>query len=404
MFSIGLIKEGKVPADNRVALSPQQAHWLEEQYQVKVIVQPCPTRCFTNAEYQRAGLELSDDLSGCDLLLGIKEVPIDELIPSKSYMFFSHTKKQQSHNQKLMKAMLEKNITLIDYECLEHEDGQRILGFGFFAGIVGAHNGMLAYGKRTSTFNLCRVGECADYKKLINTYFELKLPNVKVAVTGSGRVSSGILEIMNLMDIIEVEPDEFLEREFSYPVYAHIKGSTLYENKATGTYNREDFHHNPSQYRSKFKPYLSQSDVLMNGTYWDKNVPALFTWHDMLAPNFRIQTIADISDDKDGGVPCNLGDSTIDDPVYGVDPVSRQMIDPYQKGGVDVMAVGNLPNELPRDASVYFGDQLIKYVLADAVKGTSDVIERATMVKNGQVTERFAYLQNYAEGRASLVD
>ncbi|HEX8460400.1 MAG TPA: NAD(P)-dependent oxidoreductase, partial [Segetibacter sp.] len=328
----------------------------------------------------------------------IKEVPVAQLIPAKKYMFFSHTKKQQPHNRKLLKSILDKNITLIDYECLEHDDGQRIIGFGFFAGVVGAHNGMMAYGKRSGQYDLCRVGQCLGYKELINTYFGLKLPNVKIAVTGSGRVASGVLEIMNLLDVIEVEPEEYLERDFSYPVYVHLKGNDLYRHKSNGNYKREDFHQNPKSYRSIFQPYLSQTDILMNGIYWEKGVPQLFTWQDMLAFDFRIQTIADISDDKEGGVPCNLGDSTIENPVYGVDPVSRQVIDPFQKGSVDVMAVSNLPNELPRDASSYFGDQLLKYVMDDLLKGGSTVIERATMVNNGKLCPRYSYLKEYVEG------
>ncbi len=399
MFLIGLIREGKVPADSRVALTPLQCKWIHQNFtDVKVTVQPCPARCFTNTEFAKAGVELKEDVSDCDLLLGIKEVPVGQLMAGKHYMFFSHTKKKQPHNQKLLQAIIEKRITLIDFECLEHGDGQRILGFGFFAGIVGAHNGIMAYGKRTGAYNLCRVNECKSYRYLIETYFGLKLPNIKVAVTGSGRVASGVLEIMNLLGIIEVEADEFLEREFSYPVYVHLKGHDLYEHKVTGAYNREDFHLNAKQYRCKFPEYVSQTDILMNGIYWDKNVPPLFSWQDMLKPAFRIVTIADISDDRQGGVPCNIGDASIENPVYGVDAISRQVIDPYQKAGVDVMAVSNLPNELPRDASNYFGEQLIKYVLDDIRKGTSPVIERATIVKEGKLTEPFMYLEDYAFG------
>lgn len=400
MFLIGLIREGKIPADNRVALTPKQCRWIQENTpDIKVAVQPCTNRCFSDKEYLTAGIELREDLQACDLLLGIKEVPADCLLKEKRYMFFSHTKKEQPHNQKMLQEIIKKKITLIDFECLEHEDGQRILGFGFFAGIVGAHNGMWAYGKRTKTYSLCRVGECKEYKQLINTYFGLKLPDIKVAVTGSGRVASGILEIMNLMDIIEVEPDEFLQREFSYPVYVHLKGHDLYKHKQTGKYNRIDFHSNPQSYTSKFRPYIYQADILMNGTYWEKNIPPLFQWQDMLSKDFRIKTIADVSDDVRGGVPCNLGNGTIEFPIYGVDPVSRQVINPYQKGGVDIMAVSNLPNELPRDASSYFGDQLIKYVLEEIRKDESPVIERATIVKEGKLTDQYAYLKEYAEGK-----
>lgn len=400
MFLIGLIREGKIPADNRVALTPRQCRWIQENRpEIKVVVQPCTNRCFSDKEFSAAGIELKEDLQDCDLLLGIKEVPVNFLLSKKKYIFFSHTKKEQPHNQKMLQAIVEKEITLIDYECLEHEDGQRVLGFGFFAGIVGAHNGMWAYGKRTGTYSLCRVGECKEYKQLINTYFGLKLPAIKVAVTGSGRVASGILEILNLMDIVEVEADEFLQREFSYPVYVHLKGHDLYKHKLHGKYSREDFHANPAKYSSRFTPYIYHTDILMNGTYWEKNIPALFSWEDMLSHDFRIQTIADISDDIQGGVPCNLGNSTIEFPVYGVDPVSRQIIDPYQKGGVDIMAVSNLPNELPRDASSYFGDQFIKYILDEIRINDSPVIERAAIVKEGKLTNQYLYLADYAEGK-----
>ena len=399
MFTIGLIREGKIPADNRVALTPAQCKWLCNNFSgTRVIVQPCVNRGFKDHEYTRAGIEINENLQQCDLLLGIKEVPIGHLLPGKKYLFFSHTKKKQPHNQKLLKAILDKKITLIDYECLEHEDGQRIIGFGFFAGIVGAHNGMMAYGQRTRLYQLCRVGQCADYKQLINTYFGLKLPNIKIAVTGSGRVASGVLEIMNLLDVIEVEPEDYLQRNFNYPVYVHLKGNDLYYHKTKGNYSRGDFHNNPADYRSKFVPYLSQADILLNGIYWEKNIPRLFSWFDMLSYDFRIQTIADISDDKEGAVPCNLGDSTIENPVYGVDAVSRQIIDPYQKGGIDIMAISNLPNELPRDASSYFGDQLLKYIIPDLLNAGSPVIDRATMVYEGRLTERYKYLEEYAAG------
>ncbi|MDB5193958.1 MAG: lysine ketoglutarate reductase [Segetibacter sp.] len=399
MLVIGIIREGKLPADNRVALTPAQCKWLQKNFtDIKVVVQECKCRCYTNEEYKKAGIEIRESLNECDLLLGIKEVPVDHLIAGKTYMFFSHTKKLQPHNRKLMQAMVEKQITLIDYECLEHEDGQRIIGFGFFAGIVGAHNGIMAYGKRTGEFELGRVYEVNDYRKLIHTYFGLKLPNIKIAVTGSGRVASGILEIMNLLDVIEVEPDEFVSREFTYPVFVHLKGSDLYEHKVTGKYNRDDFHANASAYRCMFPDYLAHTDILMNGIYWDQNIPRLFTWEDMLRHDFRIKTIADITDDTGGSVPCNLGDSTIENPVYGIDPISRQVVDPYRKNSVDIMAVSNLPNELACDASRYFGEQLIKYVLDDIRKGTSPVIERATMLKAGKLTDNYSYLHEYAYG------
>ncbi len=396
MTRIGLIREGKIPADNRVALTPAQCKWIQKNAPgIKITAQSSPTRCFSDREYISAGVEITEDMSGCDVLLGIKEVPVDQLIPGKTYMFFSHTKKKQPHNQGLLRAILDKKITLIDYECLEHEDGQRIIGFGFFAGVVGAHNGMMAYGARTGLFNLDRVYKQRSFRELIHTYFGLRLPNVKIAVTGSGRVAHGIIEIMNLMGIHEVEPEDYLKRRFSYPVYTQLKGAELYMKKEGSGYSREEFHNFPEKYNCRFLPYAAQTDILMNGVYWDKNVPRLFEKSDVAGDHFIIQTIADITDDANGSVPINLGDQTIEDPVYGVDRQSLQKTAPYLPNSIDVMAVGNLPNELPRDASRYFGEQLIKHVLEDLVGNSSELLKRATITENGQLTPLFSYLEDY---------
>ncbi len=396
MLHIGLIREGKIPQDNRVALTPAQCKWLQKNFaDIKIVAQQAPNRCYTDAEYERAGVEVKEDMSDCNLLLGIKEVPVDMLLEGKRYMFFSHTKKMQKGNQKLFKAILDKKITLIDYECLEHEDGTRIIGFGFFAGIVGAHNGMMAYGNRTGEFKLQRVGSVNSFQKLIHTYFGLKLPNIKIAVTGTGRVAHGVLEIMNLLGIHEVEPEEYLETEFTYPAYVHLKGANLYAHKETGKYNRNDFHTNPELYNCRFTEYISNTDILINGIYWEKNIPRLFEMEDIKRTDFRIKTIADITDDLNGSVPCNLGDSTINDPVYGIDKTDFSKTAPYLPNSIDIMAVGNLPNELARDASRYFGEQLIKYVLDDIRLGGSKLITHATMVNAGKINEPYNYMSEY---------
>ena len=396
MLKIGLIREGKIPTDNRVALTPAQCKWLHKNFtDVRVTVQQCSNRCYSDKEYQQAGIEVTDSVANCDVLMGIKEVPVNMLVPGKTYLFFSHTKKLQPYNQRLIQAIAAQKITLIDYECLEHEDGTRIIGFGFFAGIVGAHNGMMAYGNRTGKFKLQRVGSVNSFQKLIHTYFGLKVPIIKIAVTGSGRVAHGVLEIMNLLGINEVEPEEYLQKKFTYPVYVHLKGANLYAHKQTGKYSRDDFHEKPQDYTCKFIAFASETDILLNGVYWNKDVPRLFELADMAKENFNISTIADITDDVSGSVPCNIGDCSIDDPIYGVDRHTFKRTAPYLPNTVDVMAVGNLPNELPRDASRYFGEQLIKFVLDDIRKGGSETISKATIIKDGQLTEPFNYMQQY---------
>lgn len=398
MLKIGLIQERKFPPDNRVALTPAQCKWVHKNFpNIVIAAEFSDHRCFTDKEFLMAGVDIRQNLDDCDVLLGIKEVPVDSLIPGKTYLFFSHTKKKQPHNQKLLRAILDKKITLIDYECLEHEDGQRIIGFGFFAGVVGAHNGIMAYGNRTGAFQLQRVYKQRSFRELIHTYFGLKLPDIKIAVTGSGRVAHGILEVMNLLEVHEVEPDEYLQKKYSYPVYVQLKGADLYAHKSSGNYSRQHFHEQPEEYLSKFVPYAFETDVLMNGVYWDKNIPRLFEKEILQDPRFRIQVIADVTDDANGSVPINLGDQTIEDPVYGVDKKTFQKTRPGLSSSIDVMAVGNLPNELPRDASRYFGEQLIKFVLPYLSEGSS-IIDRATMVKDGELTKGYDYLTEYARG------
>ena len=398
MTTIALIREGKIPLDNRVALTPVQCKWVQKQYGVKIIVEQSAHRCFDDKEYKRAGIYVREEVEEADIFIGIKEVGVTDLVEGKTYLFFSHTKKKQPHNQKLFQTIIEKKITLIDFECFEHEDGQRIIGFGFFAGIVGAHNGMMAFGNRTKAFNLERVYQQKDFRSLIHSYFGLKLPNIKIAVTGSGRVAHGITEIMNLMGVIEVEKEEYLAREFSYPVYVQLKGADLYKHESDGSYSRTDFHFYPAEYKCYFSAYTNNTDVLMNGIYWDKEAPRLFEKQDIAADNFRIQTIADITDDVNGSIPINLGDQAIEDPVYGVDKTTTKKTTPYLPGSIDIMAVGNLPNELPRDASRYFGEQLIKYILPDLLSGDTPAIEKATIVKQGVITKPFSYLKDYANG------
>ncbi|HMN32860.1 MAG TPA: NAD(P)-dependent oxidoreductase [Chitinophagaceae bacterium] len=400
MIKIGIIKEGKIPQDNRVPFSPVQCKNIQEKFSgVKFTVQPSPNRCFNDDEYLSQGIELNEDLSDCDILFGVKEPIIDSLIPNKTYLFFSHTKKAQPYNQKLMKALIEKKIRMIDYECLTHDDGHRIVGFGYWAGVVGAHNGLLTYGKKFKQFSLKTVHSLKNFQELKDTYENFFLPPIKIALTGSGRVATGVLDILQYLDVAEVSVDDYLSKRFTYPVFVHLKGKDLYARKDDSTYQRDDFHANPQDYTCLFLPFSKMTDILMNGIYWDKNIPRLFELEDMKRPDFNLPVISDITCDENGSVPCNIGSTSIADPVYGFDKNTMSKAPPFQNSFdvVDVMAVDNLPNELPRDASKYFGAFLEEYVLPDLVKNSSSgVIERATICKAGKLTSFYEYLSDYA--------
>ncbi len=400
MIRIGIVREGKTPPDNRTPFSPKQCKEIQTHYpEVQFMVQPSAIRCFTNEEYQQQGILVHEDLSACSIVFGVKEALIETLIPGKTYLFFSHTKKKQAHNKKLMHALIEKKIRMIDYECLTHDDGHRVVGFGYWAGVVGAHNGLLTYGKKMQTFDLKPVFTYKNFLELKESYETFFVPPIKIIVTGSGRVSTGVLDILNYLDIAQVSPEDFIQKQFDYPVFTHLKGKDLYERIDNARYDREDFHLHPTEYRCLFLKYATVSDILMNGVYWDKDIPRLFELTDMQNTNFKLPVIADITCDENGSVPCNVGSTIISDPTYGFDKISLTKTIPFQQNEniVDVMAVDNLPNELPRDASKYFGGYLQTYILPDLISNSrSGIIERATICEDGKLTSYFEYLKEYA--------
>lgn len=399
-MKIGIIKETKTPPDSRVPLTPSQCKKLMEQHpNVEVFVQPSKSRSYKDEEYTSHGIKLQEDLSDCDVLMGVKEVKIETLIPQKTYFFFSHTIKEQPYNKPLLKAVLEKQIQLIDYEVITNENGQRVIAFGRWAGIVGAHNGILACGKRTGAFDLKPMHQCFDYKEAQSYYKNLPLGNVKIVLTGTGRVSNGAKEVLDLMNIKQVSSKDFLEKKFDEAVYCQLKANEMF---ATGVDNHFDpsFFKNPSEYHSIFEPFTKVADLMINGIYWDNRGPAFFTKEAMKSKDFNIKTIADITCDiaPEASIPSTLRAAVIGDPVFGYNPKTEQEETPYQEGVIDMMTVDNLPNELPRDASEDFGKQFLTYVLPELLKAESKMIFNASITqKNGKLNEPFLYLTNYSK-------
>ena len=399
MIRIGLIRERKSPPDSRVALTPEQCVEMMQKYPgMQVVAEPSPNRCYADDEYRAAGIEVTENLTSCDVLLGIKEVKEDYIIPGKTYFFFSHTKKKQPYNQKMMQALIQNKVRLIDYECLTHADEQRILGFGFYAGVVGAHNGLLTYGKKTGLYDLPAAHSVNSFADLLRVYEDINLPPIKIVVTGSGKVASGIIEVMTHFDIESVEPEDFLTHEYDYPVYTHLTGGDLYARKDNDLFSRNDFHANPTAYKCLFHKYIPQTDILMNGIYWDAHIARLFEKQDIQRSDWRTSVISDITCDIDGSVPINVGASSIADPVYGIDRKTGERVLPFQntRNTIDVMAVDNLPNELPRDASHYFGAHFEKFILKELMSGNSTIISRATICDGGKLTPHYDYLSYYA--------
>lgn len=397
-LKIGLIREGKVPPDKRVPFTPLQAEEIEQRYpHVKLVCQQSEVRCFKDEEYRELDIAVSPSVDHCDILMGIKEVPIPELVAGKTYLFFSHTIKKQPYNRKLLQEVLRKKIRLIDYEALKDRVGNRLVAFGRFAGIVGAYNGLWTYGKRFGTFSLRRAFECFDVNDLKLELRKVKLPNVKIILTGAGRVGRGSMETLDSAGIRKVSPHDFLHHKFDEPVYVQLSSADYHKRKEGGHFNREEFHKHPERYESFFHDYTREADILMAGAYWNPKAPVLFTKEEMMSPDFKIKVIADITCDINGSVPSTKKASSIADPIYDYDPVTDSVQPPLASGKFfTVMAIDNLPCELPRSASEEFGRDLIDRVLPMLIgEDEEDVIARATIAKDGKLTAYFEYLQDY---------
>lgn len=397
---IGIIKEGKVPIDRRVPLTPFQAKQVKEQFDnVDLVIQSSDIRCFPDEDYQKEGITVVQDVSDCDILLGVKEVPIPLLLKSKTYFFFSHTIKKQPYNRTLLQEIIAKKIRMIDYETLTDQSGKRIIAFGRWAGIVGAYNGVLTYGQRYNLFHLRPAHECFDLEDLKSEYSKVDLPPVKIVITGGGRVAKGSIEVMHGMGIRKVTPAAFLSERFDYPVFTQLNTRDYHVRKDGGEFSRQEFYKSPENYESDFLKYAKSADLLIAAAFWDPNSPVLFKREDIVKNDFGIHVIADITCDIEGSIPSTKQPSTIEDPVYDYNPSDDQIEAPYtDEGNITVMAVDNLPCELPRDASESFGNELLHNILPELLGDDSNgVIQRATITKNGALTEKYEYLKDYLE-------
>jgi alanine dehydrogenase len=396
---IALIREEKEPADLRVALSPRQCVDLQRRFpEAEVLVQSSAWRCFEDDKYRKEGIQVVDDVRDCDILMGIKEIPKDKLIAGKTYLFFSHTIKKQPYNRSMLRTILERNIRLVDYECLTWENGSRILGFGRFAGIVGMHNGFITWGRKGGLYEIKPAYQCKSYEEVKQQYKNITLPAIKIALCGDGRVAHGALELLHHLRIREVTKREFLEQIFQEPVFVHLRSEDYYARKDGKAWDKSDFYHNPEEYVSTFHPYYRVCDMMVNAIFWHQGIPAFFTKEDMKQTDFNIKVIADITCDLNGPLPCTQKATTIAEPVYGYHPISEKITTPYLTHTVDVMAVGNLPCELPSDASMEFGESMLKYVMPHLLSGErDDIIDRATIAVAGKLTERYLYLTDYVE-------
>ena len=400
-MKIGILREGKTPPDKRVALSPEQCVQVQNQYpDLDLVVQPSPIRRFVDSKYTDLGVVMQEDLADCDVIIGVKEVPEKDLIANKTYFYFSHTIKEQPYNRSLLLKMLSLNIRMIDYETLTNANGKRLIGFGRYAGIVGCYNGFLAQGKRTQSYDLKPANLCEDRKEMESELTKIKLEPIKIVLTGSGRVGNGIIELINLIGIKEVSKEQFLNESFDQAVYVQL--NTLdYNIRIDGSASsKSDFYANPHLYKSDFLKYANVAEMFIAGHYYSADSPYLFTREQAKLSSFNIKTVADVSCDIDGPVACTIAPSTIANPIYGYNPLTELIDDITKPDVITVMAVDNLPCELPKDASEDFGAEMIKHILPCLLtEDPTNIIERATICENGKLTKHYEYLSNYVLGK-----
>jgi saccharopine dehydrogenase (NAD+, L-lysine-forming) len=400
IIRIGILKETKSPPDHRVPFTPAQIRMMKEMFPgTTFFIQPSEIRCIADHEYANEGIEMKNDLSDCEILIGIKEVNIDTLIPDKTYMFFSHTGKKQPHNRSFFREMAEKRITLIDYEYLTDQNNLRLVAFGRWAGIVGAYNGLRAWGERYNLYQLKPAHHCFNLEEMKLEIRKVSLPPIKILVSGGGRVAGGAMETIALLNIREIGPEDYLNKDFNEPVICRIDPWHYAIRKNGSEFDLDHFISQPDQYESAFKPYTKVTDLFMACHFWDPASPVLIDRQDMQESGFRIKVIADISCDINGSIRSTIRASSIDNPFYGYHPGTGTETAAFDRESITVMAVDNLPGELPRDASEDFGRMLMDRIIPALLEEDSQgIISRATILKDGKLTTRFSYLRNYLEG------
>jgi alanine dehydrogenase len=400
-MKFGIIKERKNPPDRRVVFSPNELAKIKQLYpSATVKVETSDIRIFTDVQYQSMGIEVVNEVTDCDVLFGVKEVPVDSLIPNKAYFFFSHTIKEQPYNRKLLQAVLEKKIDLYDHETIIDAHNRRLIGFGRYAGIVGAYNAFRAFGIKFELFKIPKAETLSGKDALIAHLRRLVLPPLKIVVTGTGKVGNGIKEILDAMKIKEVTPDNYLTKKYTQPVYTQIDVLDYNKRKDGQVLDYTDFHQNPSEYISDFEKFTKVSDIFIAGHFYGNGAPVILSREMLQANDCQIKVVADVSCDVNGPIACTLRSSTIAEPLYGYLPSENIEVDVFHPAAVVVMAVDNLPCELPKDASEGFGEMFSEHVIPAFFNGDKDgILKRAKMTENGKLTERFSYLQDYVDGK-----
>ena len=400
LTNIGIVRESRND-ENRTPLVPEHIKkYKESNPNINFIIQPSNSRCFSDEEYELCGAKINENLNECSIIFGVKEIDPNILINNRTYLFFSHTfkiNKQQKNIEKnkkdLLLSILNKKITLIDYENIRGKNGTRCLGFGRFAGIVGCYNTLNLLLKVLGKQSLASAYKINDYERLVLNLKNLYFPKTKILVTGDGRVAKGVIELLNLTNIKAVSKKDFLEKKFDQPIFCNLETKDYVTNNSSTNFNLEHFINNPQDYSSSALQYLKETNILISAHYWDPSSPKIFENED-LKDLQNLKIVGDITCDINGSVPTTIRSTTIEKPNYWIERYTLKEID-ENNDGIAVMAVDNLPSELPRDSSTEFSEGIINEVLPFLLKEDDGRILNGTITTDGSFLEKYNYLNDY---------
>jgi len=412
-FTISIIKEARVD-ESRTPFIPNQIQTLISNFSnLKILVQPSKNRCFKDEDYSKAGAKIEEDISQSDIIFGIKEVEISKLIENKTYLFFSHTSKIQNdssqstqnaaiiYKKTLLREVLKKKVTLIDYENIRDKsmNAYRYLGFGRFAGIVGCYNTLNLYLKLQKKKLLPRAFEINNYKKIQKLLSKQNFIKLKILQTGKGNVAKGSMEILKYANVKQISLNDYLNKKYDEAVFCNISFTEHVERNDGKDSSYQDFILNPHEYRSKAINYLHSTDMLITGHYWNPKFPKLFSLNQI--NEFKnLKIIGDITCDINGSIPTTIRSTSIAKPYYSFDINSMKEINLSNKG-IAVMAVDNLPSELPCESSEEFGHSIMSEVLPYLINKDDGRINRATTTSKGKLCSSFSYLENFIRASGS---
>lgn len=427
MQRIGIRREDKNLFERRVPLIPVHAAQLHQDG-IPLIIQSSARRIFGDELYREIGIPVQSSLQDCDVILGVKEIPVAQLMAEKTYVFFSHTIKGQPYNMGLLRRLMELGCTLIDYEKIEDDEGRRLVFFGRHAGVAGMIDTLWSLGQRLALERLptplAGLKPAYQYDSLEHATAEIlevgraikdgglpeEVQPLIFGITGYGNVSLGAQEILDLLQPRVIRPDQVGETAAAgRGLFKVVFREEHLVEPLEGNFELQHYYEHPEKYRSVFPSVLDHLSVLVNCIYWEQRYPRVVTLEDLRrlyggAATPRLRVIGDISCDVQGSVEATLRATESDNPVFVYDVERGEGVDGVAGRGPVIMSVDNLPAELPKEASETFSAALVPFMgaLSNAnftstldVSDLPEPLQRAVIVYRGQLTESFAYLSKF---------